>query len=56
MTAGPTVEEDAVTAAVCNMAAEDIVGNDAGYELTLDADWTFMGIGVGRSADAVPSN
>ena len=56
MIAGPTVEEDAVTAAVCDIDYGDMAGKDAGYELMLDVDWTCKGIGVGRSTDAVPSN
>ena len=56
MIAGPTVEEDAVAAAVCDMADEDMAEKDAGYELILDVVWTFRGIGVGMRTDAVPSN
>ena len=56
MIAGPTDEEDAVTAAVCDIADEDMAGKDAGYEFILDIDCTFRGIEVGRSTDEVPSN
>ena len=55
MIAGPIVEENAETAAVCDIADEDMAGKDAGYGLIFDVVWTFRGIGVGRSTDVVPS-
>ena len=56
MMAGPIVEEDAVTAAVCDIADEDMAGKDAWYGLILDVVWVCKGIGFGRCPDAVPCN
>ena len=44
--AGSTVEEDAVIAAVCDIADEDMAGKDAGYGLILDVVGPCRGIGV----------